>query len=310
MSSLTTLVSRHPILHALASFLSTVDLFHLALANRTHYSHILASRATFDTLRCDCLCDGRGLAKRQQFLGKYSLERRSYVWGKERKIWQDEPIEVGLYNTKCDEVGALPCRKCGINICEECRYYQREPSRYRFNGRRPHLNASLQICNVMCLCADCDAKVESEEVQGKFLNELCDCDTHTRWICEKCVDKEYEFTSHYYKNYAAHEWGDQPDNFPEDTKGMADHGHCIEFMCLCGASVPDDARPRCCWCKRKHLPEKEWYNEWNNMAKMRICKSDPCYPTFPDSAIYDNPPPPYPRLAYKGPIWKVPEKQE
>jgi hypothetical protein len=118
MATLTTLITRHPILRLLSSFLSTLDLFHLALASRTHHSHILASRRTFDALRRDCLCDGSGLAKRQNFAGLYSLQHRSYVWGHRRKIWQDEPIEVRLYATKCDEAGALPCRKCSINICE------------------------------------------------------------------------------------------------------------------------------------------------------------------------------------------------
>ena len=29
-----------------------------------------------------------------------------------------EPIEVRFYATHCDEAGALPCRKWGINICD------------------------------------------------------------------------------------------------------------------------------------------------------------------------------------------------
>lgn len=118
MESLTTLVSQYPILCNLASFLSTLDLFHLALTNTTHYAHILASRPVFAALRRDALCDGSGLRKRQDFVGSYSLEHRKYQWGHQRKIWQDEPIEVRLYGTRCDATGALPCRKCGINVCE------------------------------------------------------------------------------------------------------------------------------------------------------------------------------------------------
>ena len=118
MASLTTLISQHPILCALSSFLSTLDLFNLALTDSTHYLHILSSQAIFNALCRHSLCDGRGLTKRQEFTGLYSLERRGYNWGGRRKIWQDEPIEVRLYGTKCDETGALPCRKCGIRICE------------------------------------------------------------------------------------------------------------------------------------------------------------------------------------------------
>lgn len=118
MATLTALIAQYPVLQTLSSFLSTVDLFNLALTNRTHYSHILHSRINFDILRRDCLCDGSGLAKRQDFVGLYSLRHRSYIWGRQRKIWQDEPIEVQLYGTKCDSVRALPCRKCSVNVCE------------------------------------------------------------------------------------------------------------------------------------------------------------------------------------------------
>ena len=118
MASFTTLISQHPILCSISSFLSTLDLFNLALTDSIHYLHILSSRATFDALCRHCLCDGSGLTKRQEFIGLYSLEDRFYKRGSSRKIWQDEPIEVRLYGTKCDETGALPCRKCGIRICE------------------------------------------------------------------------------------------------------------------------------------------------------------------------------------------------
>ena len=118
MATLTTLVAHYPILRVLSSFLSTLDLFHLALTNRTLHSYILCPQAIFNALRRDCLCDGSGLVKRQNFAGLYSLKRRNYNWGGRRKVWQDEPIEIRLYRTKCDGAGALPCRKCSINICE------------------------------------------------------------------------------------------------------------------------------------------------------------------------------------------------
>jgi hypothetical protein len=117
MPALTDLTSHHPILSALAPCLSTLDLFSLAQTCRANYSVILASRPVFNVLRRACLCDGRGLKHRQNFTGRYS-DRTSYVWGETRKIWQDEPIEVRLWGTTCDASNALPCRKCGVNVCE------------------------------------------------------------------------------------------------------------------------------------------------------------------------------------------------
>lgn len=119
MAHVSDLISQYPILQVLSEYLSTLDLFHLALTDRSHYDYILSSKNIFNTLRRSCLCDGHGLADRQNFVGLYSLDRRSYNWGLARRvIWQDDPIEVRLYGTKCDDSEALPCIKCGINICE------------------------------------------------------------------------------------------------------------------------------------------------------------------------------------------------
>lgn len=129
-SSLQTLTAQYPILTHLASFLSTLDLYHLSLTSKHFHSHILASKSIFNTLKRSALCDGRGLKQRQNFEGPYRLGRWNYIWGKGSKIWADEPIEVRLWNLKCDEAGALPCRRCGVNVCEECRRYRREPGKY------------------------------------------------------------------------------------------------------------------------------------------------------------------------------------
>jgi hypothetical protein len=118
MATLATLVAQYPVLRHLSSSLSRRDLLNIALTCRTHFSFILSSRNVFEALLRDSLCDGSGLEKRQNFEGLYNLTRRSYSWGRGRKIWQDEPIEVRLYGTKCDEVNALPCVKCGVKICE------------------------------------------------------------------------------------------------------------------------------------------------------------------------------------------------
>ncbi|KAF7548779.1 hypothetical protein G7Z17_g6825 [Cylindrodendrum hubeiense] len=225
---LTDIISSYAILPTLASWLSTLDLYHLALTNRANFSYILASPNIFKSLSRHCLCDGRGLAKRQEFRPPYNLESYNYIWGSGRKIHNDEPIEVRLYNLKCDEAGALPCVKCGINLCEECRYYPRErPERAE---RRPHLNAAFQLTYIMCLCEPCDAAVE-KEVSGKFLNDLCDCDVFKRWICTPCKEEEGTFIREYFKNHTLDEGHSDWDNrFFErlPSKGMIDH----QFQCV------------------------------------------------------------------------------
>ena len=152
----------------------------------------------------------------------------------------------------------------------------------------------------MCFCADCDAKVEAEEVKGRFLNELCDCDIYTRWICHKCVVQERHFTWEHYRNNTAHEWDDgdnrywtaRDENRQPKSKVMGDHQHDImvcnrfprpnktlgdevaleltfghrQFFCPCGAYVPQEARPRCTWCKRRHLPRSEWRREYEEVG--------------------------------------------
>ncbi len=211
--TLAQLLSNYPILQSFTSSLATLDLYHLGLTCKTIHSFILSSETKFNVLRRNCLCDGHGLAYRQAFTGLYSLKRRGYHWGRERHIWQDEPIEVRVYGTKCDECNSLPCCKCGVNVCEECRFYPREPQEYP--ERRPHLNQDWASHNVMCLCRKCDPILE-EELRGRFLNELCDCDIYTRWICSKCVKDEREFWSEYSKNHTVC-------NGMGGTKTMGDH---------------------------------------------------------------------------------------
>lgn len=130
MPSLQSVTTQYPVLTTLSSWLSTLDLYHLSLASKHFNAHILASKSIFDHLKRTALCDGRGLQQRQNFQGPYRLDSAfAYTWGNSRKIWADEPVEVRLWNIECDAAGALPCRKCGINVCEECRRYRREPGR-------------------------------------------------------------------------------------------------------------------------------------------------------------------------------------
>ena len=110
------LVIQYPILTHLASYLSTLDLLHVGLANRTFHALVLSSPSIFTQLKRTALCDGSGLRLRQSFRGLYSPPWYGRRDG--RTIREDESIEVKLYATKCDEAGALPCLRCGINVCE------------------------------------------------------------------------------------------------------------------------------------------------------------------------------------------------
>ncbi|UPK95208.1 hypothetical protein LCI18_006143 [Fusarium solani-melongenae] len=219
--NLTNLISSYSILTTLSSWISTLDLYHLTLTNRSHHSFILASPQIFKVLARQSLCDGRGLTGRQEFRGLYKIYDFDKGCG---LIRRDEPVEVRLYNLKCDEAGALPCVKCGINVCEECRYYPRTSpaGKGKDPKRRPHLNASFQIGDVMCLCPPCDAAME-EEVQGKFLNELCDCDALRYWICSKCRQEVDDFTGDYRGEHTALE-GEAEGFGPLPTKYIDDAG--------------------------------------------------------------------------------------
>ncbi|KAI1090671.1 hypothetical protein F5B19DRAFT_316754 [Rostrohypoxylon terebratum] len=217
----------------------------------------------------------------------------------------DREIEVRLFNLRCDEAGALPCRKCGVNICEECREYPRIPPMGGFIDRRPHLNGPWISQTVICLCDSCDAKLE-DEIRGDFLNERCDCDTVKRWICKKCVMEEERWAEEYYERYTS---GDGRNRFNKDygnTKRMVGFKFEISFFCMCGAFVPQHARPRCTWCKRKHRPEDEWFIEMDENEATPF--DDGSYAIHvPYSGPYSRSTA-YPTLPYSGPIYQGPSK--
>ena len=304
MHALTDLLTHYPILTSLSSYISTLDLYHLASANRACRSHIQPSQARFDVLKRSALCDGRGLAMRHSFSGPYRLPESSMRWGVGRENTRDTPIEVRLWNKTCDEAGALPCIKCNINICEECRYYPRE--RPEDFVRRPHLNSCFQAANIFCLCPPCDSRLE-QELQGQHLNELCDCDVYKRWICLKCHQQELKESHEYFKDHTEWEYEGVLDwDDPGQTKIIEDHNRDLQFWCVCGANVPHESRPRCSWCKRRHLPEDDWWDECD--GKMPFFDEDPCYPVYKDTQVGGGPRTcvkPYPKLAYDGPIWEV-----
>ncbi|KAM0411124.1 hypothetical protein ACHAPD_010950 [Fusarium lateritium] len=199
------LISSYSILSSLAPWLSTLDLHKLSLTSRSAYSIIHSSDAIFGFLSRQSLCDGRGLAARQAFKGSYHRNPMPGRWDINPHLSGDEEIEVYLYNVKCDEAEALPCIKCGINVCEECRCYPRAAPPTARPNRRPHLRGNFELDNIMCLCEECDKKTE-EEISDKFVNLRCDCDVYTRWICVRCEDEERKTTRQYFAERTQMEW--------------------------------------------------------------------------------------------------------
>ncbi len=114
------LLSQYTILTRAAEYLSTLDLFHLAIASSDFYAIILHSAPVFNRLKSTALCDGTGLKERQEFRGIYALNSdKDCRWGPTgRRPCYDEELEVRVWNLKCDATNALPCRDCGINVCE------------------------------------------------------------------------------------------------------------------------------------------------------------------------------------------------
>ncbi|KAF5649402.1 hypothetical protein F52700_676 [Fusarium sp. NRRL 52700] len=196
-SSIEDLILSYSILTSLAPWLSTLDLYHLSLTSKSAYECIQSSPVIFKSLSRHCLCDGRGLATRQAYASPYHRDRMAGRWTPSPHLTGDEEIEARLYNTKCDETDALPCLKCGINVCEECRCYPRAAPPSAYPNRRPHLRGSYVLDNIVCLCDKCDVKTE-KEVAGKFLNERCDCDVYTRWICVRCEEEERKTLREYF----------------------------------------------------------------------------------------------------------------
>ncbi|TEA10525.1 Beta-glucosidase 2 [Colletotrichum sidae] len=189
---ITAALSQYPILAALAQHLSRHDMFNLGWTCRRYHSYIHESDFFFKNLTRHAPCDGRGLAQRLAFEEGSMLARL-------HRDFFEEPVEVRLRdNSKCDADDTLPCVKCGTNVCEECRVYPRWPEGLSYSFGRPHLNETCAVKNVMCLCPECD-RVMEEKVQGHFLDERCDCNVYTRWICYDCVELLEDTTATYYR---------------------------------------------------------------------------------------------------------------
>lgn len=118
MPTIISLLDQYELLELTAKYISTLDLFHLALSNSSLYNMILKSKPIFDRLKSFAVCDGHGLKSRQEFSGIYELHPQHFLWGNGRKAHFDEELEVRVWNLKCDEENGLPCIRCGVNICE------------------------------------------------------------------------------------------------------------------------------------------------------------------------------------------------
>ena len=66
----------------------------------------------------------------------------------------------------------------------------------------------------MFLCPPCDEKTE-QGLKGGYLNELCDCDIFTRWICSKCHTDEGSFCYDYFEDRTTTERYEDASPVPE-----------------------------------------------------------------------------------------------
>lgn len=336
-ASLLGLIGQYPVLAALASYLSTVDLLHLGLTARRAHALVLASPEVFAVLKRQCLCDGRGLGRRLAdshagvqrhapppfYYGwcgwammQPTAEEELYLFATCRRpdsdplhgrMWEEAEVEARLYARRCDAAAALPCVRCGVNVCEECRDYPRIlPDLQQWPNSRPHVRADGQCENVLCLCPPCDAAME-ERLQGRFLDpSRCDCDRYRRWVCRKCVDAEAREADAYLRHHSRVSQGldELLHDFRHPTKrfpGGVDDRQPLWLYCPCGAPVPVDTLFRCTWCKRRHRPEREWKDE---LAEVKATippyvDDGGCYPMYSAERYATRT---YPRLAYDGPI--------
>lgn len=113
MSSLFRILSQYDILDTTAQYLSLLDLFRLAITCSRFYALIRKPDTLFSHWKRIALCDGRGLKARQEFRGIYASIRPGCC-----RPEFDEELEVRVWNLQCDASNALPCLKCGLNICE------------------------------------------------------------------------------------------------------------------------------------------------------------------------------------------------
>lgn len=210
MADIIFIFSQYELLTRTAEYLSTLDLFHTALTCHELYTSILKSPQVFNKLKRVAICDGHGLKKRQG-PDHWSLGKgfQNYINPWTGGPAEEEEIEVRLFNIQCDAFNALPCIKCGVNVCEECRYVPRirNEDNEGYDARElPYCDASDQSHYLECYCPPCDEKMEQD--LPLRLSHFCDCNQYTRWICYPCRQKEAEESADYYADHTTLYYGE------------------------------------------------------------------------------------------------------
>lgn len=259
------LISQYPVLIHFASHLSARDLYSLASTTSAFRHLLLSSPRLLIILKRHSICSGRGLLHRQNFTGRhadpYPMIREVYSSAYRRlpTCQADEEVEVRVWAKECDAYNALPCVKCSVNVCEECRYVPRVPEPWPplSNTRRPHWNIDRGCVNLLTYCWPCEAKIATSMPHDE--SKPCNCDQYTRWVCHACAAAE----SHLEDRLQAQSMNvfDEQD----EHKGMLlpDHQQLRAMFCPdCGVPAPNDGNVRCLWCKRRHLVGKR-DEPWN-----------------------------------------------
>jgi hypothetical protein len=86
---------------------------------------------------------------------------------------------------------------------------------------RPQADRAGQLHHIICYCAKCDSKVESE--LSLSLSEYCSCDQYTRWICLSCKKQEEVEAVRYFEEYTKMEWATEENEDDETIMKHIDH---------------------------------------------------------------------------------------
>lgn len=229
------LTALYPVLSILSIYISQLDLYHISRTCKACHSYVAPGSDLFTALCRESLCDGRGLQARKTFRAPL-YERRNVRHKRYDGTWErpmihfDEPIEICLDAKQCDQSDVLPCLKCGINICEECRVLDRASLADGWLPRLPFPHPNGEDSNFYALCSICDIETEAQ-LKGKHWSANCDCDAWDRWVCIKCAEAEVRFDEDC-PTHAGGE-GDQEETKVVDVHQMS---FSVRVPCLRGLS--------------------------------------------------------------------------
>ncbi|KAI9821265.1 MAG: hypothetical protein M1827_004001 [Pycnora praestabilis] len=203
MADFVDIVTEMPsVLQLLASNLTTIELFHLALTSKDLWQAIGASAPVFSTLKALTLCDGSGVAARKS--------RDEALTGASRNRNPDV-----LYNAaalQCLKDDNVACVKCEKRVCNECRHH----IRYRQDYHQPLMTLPPKAYpvaryhdqlwpdqlilfqpdtltwRVRHLCKNC--KASGLQRLSDAGNGSCDCVPSPigRWVCRRCANDEIQ----------------------------------------------------------------------------------------------------------------------